>query len=195
MSKFIVFEGIDGSGKSTLSKNVFQLFVSRNIPAELFREPTNYETGLRLREFLQGKIHLNPEEQMKLFISDRRASVARNIQPSLNQGKIVLLDRYYYSTAAYQASEQNSPQDILDLNLKENFPIPYKIFFLNISPESAMKRIQFNRSEIDVFENLEKLTSIRNNYLSILPDSAIFLDAMKTEEELLRDVLDSLEMH
>ncbi|MCZ8238966.1 MAG: dTMP kinase [Leptospiraceae bacterium] len=195
MSKFIVFEGIDGSGKSTLSKNVFQLFVSKNIPTELFREPTNYDTGLRLRDFLKGKIRLNPDEQMKLFISDRRESVKRNIQPALSLGKIVLLDRYYFSTAAYQASEENSAQSILDLNLKENFPRPNKIFFLNINPESAMKRIQLNRNEIDVFENLEKLTSIRNNYLSILPVDTIFLDALKSEEELMRDVLENLEMN
>jgi dTMP kinase len=184
MSKFIVFEGIDGSGKSTLSKNIFHILQNRNIDLDLFREPTSFETGIELRKFLQNKIQLSPEEQMKLFIADRKESVNRNILPGLQNKKFVLLDRYYFSTAAYQASSLNSPMEILQRNLVENFPKPNLIFFLDIDPELATKRIHTNRDEIDVFENLEKLITIRENYLSILPKDTIFLDASLSPEEL-----------
>jgi len=121
---------------------------------------------------------------MKLFIADRKESVNRNILPGLQNKKFVLLDRYYFSTAAYQASSLNSPMEILQRNLVENFPKPNLIFFLDIDPELAMKRIHTNRDEIDVFENLEKLITIRENYLSILPKDTIFLDASLSPEEL-----------
>lgn len=193
MSKFIVFEGIDGSGKSTLSKNIFHILQNRNIDLDLFREPTSFETGIELRKFLQNKIHLSPEEQMKLFIADRKESVNRNILPGLQNKKFVLLDRYYFSTAAYQASSLNSPMEILQRNLVENFPKPNLIFFLDIDPELAMKRIHTNRDEIDVFENLEKLITIRENYLSILPKDTIFLDASLSPEELTDIAINKIE--
>jgi dTMP kinase len=189
MGKFIVFEGIDGSGKSTLTKNLFLLYHQKKIPIILFREPTSYATGIRLREFLQNKIQLDSKDELNLFIEDRKESVSKNIRPHLNNNYNILLDRYYYSTAAYQANEFRSPHSILTLNLKEDFPVPDFLFYLEIDPEVSLTRLQANRGELERFEKLDKLKSIQFNYDLVLPKSTIRLDATKSEQELVDEVI------
>ncbi|HNH07452.1 MAG TPA: dTMP kinase, partial [Leptospiraceae bacterium] len=104
---FIVIEGIDGSGKSTLSKSLFSE-LSRNMECCLFSEPTQFETGLKIRKHLKGEISLSKADLISEFLEDRKLSIERNIQPSLSQGKNVILDRYFYSMAAYQSDSSTS---------------------------------------------------------------------------------------
>lgn len=192
MAFFIVLEGIDGSGKSTTSQNLSTALHNIGISNIYLREPTQFPTGIRLREFLSGKIDLTPSEELQLFIDDRKESVSRNILPSLQEGKTVILDRYYFSTAAYQANSHRSSKDILDMNLKENFPIPDYLFYLDISVEKAMERIKSTRGNLDRFETIEKLEIIDKNYRSILPDSTIYIDATLKPEELIQKIISNI---
>jgi len=149
---FIVLEGIDGSGKTTLSENLIHALNSLETKSIRFSEPTKFESGIYIRKFLKGEIELSPTEQMEAFLLDREASVSINILPALHSKKIVVLDRYYYSTAAYQASEKISAEGILHLNLQKNFPKPDLLFFIDVKPEDAIKRIQQRGTTKEVFE-------------------------------------------
>lgn len=186
---FIVIEGIDGSGKTTLSEKLKNYLLEKGTPTTRFSEPTQYESGLLIRKFLSGEIHLSKEEQMNAFIHDRQFSVEKNILPSLNSDQIVILDRYYYSTAAYQASTEYSPVRILNLNLEKKFPVPNILFYMNLSPEIALERLKARGKQLEIFESLHQLQKIHSNFLEILPNNTIMLDATLEPDSLLQKCL------
>jgi dTMP kinase len=126
---------------------------------------------------------------MEAFLLDREASVSINILPALNSKKIVVLDRYYYSTAAYQASEKISAIDILHLNLQKNFPKPDLLFFIDVKPEEAIKRIQQRGTTKEVFESIEELTRIYSNFKKVLPQSTIYLEGSLSQNDLVRQCI------
>ncbi|EPG74470.1 dTMP kinase [Leptospira fainei serovar Hurstbridge str. BUT 6] len=189
---FFVFEGLDGSGKSTLSRYVFDRLSQQSVPAICFAEPTKYETGQFLRKFLRGEIELSGEDQIQAFLKDREMSLEKNILPALAEGKIVLLDRYIYSTAAYQSGLELSAQEILRRNLEQGFPEPDLLFYLDLDPELALLRMEGRENAKERFESLEVLRKIRDSYESILPSSTIRLDAKKTTAELANIVLEKI---
>ena len=100
----INLEGIDGCGKSTQSQFLMEKFESDNEKTILLKEPTNGKYGQMLWNMLSGKIEATTEEILELFVLDRKEHVNKKIKPALDEGKIVLMDRYYYSTMAYQAA-------------------------------------------------------------------------------------------
>lgn len=195
-SQFFVFEGIDGSGKTTVSKRVSEILNTKSIPNVWHREPTDSEFGKKIREFLQEKIKLNPEEQLKLFLSDREVSVNETILPSLKNGKSIVQDRYYFSTAAYQGRDEEHAADILYMNEDKGFPEPNRVYFLDLSPEEALERRATRGGNKEVFDEQLEQTRIYQNYLAILPESTIFVDATADLDEVVNfcveDILNSL---
>ncbi|HEX9883979.1 MAG TPA: dTMP kinase [Desulfobaccales bacterium] len=137
----IALEGIDGSGKSTQAELLAATLQRLGRAVVLTREPTNGRTGQKLRRYLQGPSrHLSPQEELQLFVADRREHVARLVGPALEAGKIVISDRYYYSSVAYQGALGLDPDQILALN--ESFaPRPALVFVLNLPVPQAMKRL------------------------------------------------------
>jgi dTMP kinase len=137
----IALEGIDGSGKSTQAELLAAALQKLGRAVVLTREPTNGRTGQKLRRYLQGPSrHLSPQEELHLFVADRREHVARLIRPALEAGKIVISDRSYYSSVAYQGALGLAPERILALN--ESFaPRPALVFVLNLPVPQAMKRL------------------------------------------------------
>ncbi|TGL48896.1 dTMP kinase [Leptospira kemamanensis] len=194
-SQFFVFEGIDGSGKTTVSKRVSEILNTKSIPNLWHREPTDSEFGKKIREFLQEKIKLNPEEQLKLFLSDREVSVNETILPSLKNGQSVVQDRYYFSTAAYQGRDEEHAADILYMNEDKGFPEPNRVYFLDLSPEEALERRATRGGNKEVFDEQLEQTRIYQNYLAILPESTIFVDATADLDEVVNfcveDILNS----
>ncbi len=181
--KLIVFEGIDGSGKSTLSTMVLHLLVERNFPIVKFNEPTNFETGIKIRKFLRKEISLTREEQIELFLVDRNDSLEKNVYPNLKAGNSVILDRYFYSMAAYQSDEAISPEKILEMNLSRNYPIPDLVIYLEINPEISLARTR-RRNVAEHFENLETLKKVSQAYEKIIPRNALRLDATMPQIKL-----------
>ena len=203
---FCVFEGIDGSGKTTLIEKVYDKLKTKNKKLQiiLLKEPTNLKTGLELREHLIKKSNLSNKAWLDLFIQDRKENYIKNICPALNENKIILQDRYFYSTAAYQGTELNpkiknlnqefySPEDIIKLNLKEKFLLPELLFYLKIDPKISFERINSKRAHLEIFESIEKLKIISKNYEKVLPTNTIFLDAMENLEELSEIVIQKIE--
>jgi dTMP kinase len=158
----IVFEGIDGTGKSTQCKEMEVYLNKIGIPVSRFREPTDGIWGKKIRKILtDGRGDVTREEELSWFIEDRREDVKNNIIPSLSANKVVLLDRYYYSTAAYQGALGLDPESILREN--ENFaPIPDRAYIFTVPAEECLARIESSRESRSSFEKLEYLKQVQN---------------------------------
>ncbi|EKR65108.1 dTMP kinase [Leptospira weilii str. 2006001853] len=187
---FAVFEGIDGSGKSTLCKSLTERLTEHGIPSVNFTEPTNFETGKYLRKFLRGEIELGREEQINAFLNDREESLRQNILPSLESGRNVLLDRYMYSTAAYQSDDDLLPESIIEKNLNRNFRIPDLLFYLDLNPVIALERLNRRKEGKERFETLAQLEKIRSAYDRILPKETIRIDGEKGPDEIVLECLE-----
>lgn len=174
--KLIVFEGIDGSGKSTLSTMVLNALVERNFPIVKFNEPTNFEKGMKIRQFLRKEIHLSREEQIELFLEDRKDSLEKNVYPNIKAGNSVILDRYFYSMAAYQSDELLEPEKIIEMNISRGYPIPDIVIYLDINPEISLARTR-RRNINEHFENLDTLKKVRQSYEKVIPKTALRLDS------------------
>ena len=184
----IVFEGIDGTGKSTQVKLLATALREAGYEVVSSFEPTNGTHGSKLRaSATTGR--LSAEEEVELFIKDRREHVLTLINPSLEDGKIVILDRYYFSNMAYQGIRGIDMAEIRRKN--EAFaPKPSLLFLLDLSIEKSLVRIQVRDSEGNEFEKSEHLRQCREVFLS-LKDEAFgrVVSADRTPEEVHEEVL------
>ncbi len=157
----VAFEGIDGAGKSTQARLLYEHLQSRGLDVVLSKEPTDSSYGRQIRKLAQGDRALTtPREEYDLFVNDRRIHVAELIKPALAQGKIVILDRYYFSSMAYQGVLGLDVARIREEN--ESFaPVPDVVFLLRVAPSLGRRRIQVSRNETpDLFEKEESLTKV-----------------------------------
>jgi dTMP kinase len=137
----IVFEGLDGSGKTTQLSWLAERLRSARHPVVTTREPTDGAYGRRIRAMAKGHERLAPEEELRWFLEDRREHVSDLIAPALARGEIVLSDRYYLSTVAYQGARGLDWKAILARSEAE-FPIPKLALLLEIDPSQALARIR-----------------------------------------------------
>lgn len=182
--KLVVFEGIDGVGKTTIFRRLKE---DQAFSDCLFSfEPTLGPYGQRIRTLLINK-KASTSELIELFIKDREEHVEKVILPALKKGKILILDRYYLSTLAYQGEEEN----LLEL-LKKNetfSPFPDLVLYFELSPEIALKRIVQRGDKESLFEREDYLKKIVQNYSKILPlFNYITLPAWKGVDTLLEEV-------
>jgi dTMP kinase len=157
----VAVEGIDGTGKSTQIRRLAATFRHLGYDVAALHEPTDSPWGRRLREALRARAHiLSPAQELDLFLQDRRYDVATHITPSLEARKLVLLDRYYYSTMAYQGAHGIDPEEIRRRN--EAFaPRPDIVFLLLLAPKLALERIRAARGQgADLFEQEAYLTRV-----------------------------------
>jgi len=154
--RLIAFEGIDGTGKSTQIKLLAEFLREQGgRRVVLTREPTDSEYGRRIRELYVNRGSCTPEEELELFLQDRRLHVRELIDPELAAGSIVLTDRYYYSTAAYQGANGLNVQDILERN--SFAPRPDLVILLTMPPELSAERISSRGGQVNAFEQLDAL--------------------------------------
>ena len=178
MGKLIVYEGIDGSGKTTHFERSAEWLRSKDYSVLTLREPSASPHGAKLRRSaIKGR--LSPEEELNLFIEDRRWNVANNIQPALVKHQFVLLDRYYYSTIAYQGTRGIDLDEIRKKN--EAFaPKPNLVLLFDLSPEISIERIKIDRGETpNLFEKLDYLSRVRDIFLSLKDEAIVRIDAAK----------------
>jgi len=162
---FIVIEGIDGTGKSTQSKLLKSALEAAGHSVTLDFEPSNGPYGKMLRDSaITGR--LSPQEELDLFHKDRRQHVDELILPELKKGNIVILDRYYYSTMAYQGQRGFDRAEIRATN--EAFaPKPDLLFILDLPVEIALERIGVRGDTANEFEKQDALQYCRDTYLSV----------------------------
>ena len=182
----INLEGIDGCGKSTQSQFLIEEFEKNGEKTILLKEPTNGKYGEKLWEMLRGKREATTEEILELFVMDRKEHVNEKISPALNEGKIVLMDRYYYSTMAYQAAAGIDVNRIRKDN--EFAPKPDIVLIFDLPADLAMKRVR-GHSVADVFEKEEHLEKVRKAYLNLENDPLVrIIDATRTPESIFEEV-------
>jgi len=189
---FVVVEGIDGTGKTTLARNIYLRLKNKGFPAIFTFEPTDGPWGKRLRRSFSAPGRLTPQEELELFLKDRKEHVEKIIRPSLEQKKIVVCDRYYFSTMAYQGARGLDPEAIRKTN--ETFaPMPDLVLLLELDPEAAIKRIKESRGEVpDNFEQLEYLKKVADIFKSLSAPFVARIDAGLPPEELLTSAWDRI---
>ncbi len=194
--KFIVFEGIDGSGKSTQIRLLSENLKKRGILCKETLEPTFGMVGGALHDILSGKITADPRVTASLFVADRLDHILNNkdgVLKSVNNGITVLCDRYYFSSYAYQSVEV--PREwVIDANrLAAETLRPDAVVFIDISADTAMERISKNRDNIELYESLERLTKVRDGYFSAFElmknDEKIFVvDGNRSVEKIAAEI-------
>lgn len=174
--KFIVFEGIDGSGSSTQAELLYQYFRQQNMPSVLSPEPSNGIIGNLVREALRKRFRFtdDPEKfnrQMAyLFAGDRHDHLYNDIDgvfKMLAAGYQVITTRYYFSSLAYNASNPDEYEFIYRLN--QDFPNPDLVFYCDLPVEVALERVN-RRSHQEIYETQAKLTQVRQNYEQVFAE-------------------------
>ena len=185
----IVFEGIDGTGKSTQCKMLSERLSEKGIGNISLAEPTRGEWGMKIRQLLtEGRNGISPEEELAWFINDRKEDVELNINPALKEGKVVLMDRYYFSTAAYQGALGFDPKQIREEN--EMFaPVPDRVLIFHNSPEKSLERIESSREEKSVFEKRDYLIDVQNIFKSFTGSNIRFVSSDASLEDVHAQVL------
>lgn len=167
--RFIVFEGLDGAGKTTQIELLRAHLESLGQKVSVSAEPTDYESGRALRAALSGKVPKTPAEMAVMFTTDRIAhnqNQESGIEALLSRGYTVISDRYYYSSLAYQGPLTDY-EWVKHMNLDcPEIRKPDLCIFLDLSPEESMRRITRNRAaeEREIYENLERLTEVREAF-------------------------------
>ena len=156
----IAFEGIDGTGKTTQIELLAEVLRQRGLSVVATREPTDGQYGRKIRELYKNRKSVTPEEELALFLADRREHVAQVIAPALACGQVVLTDRYYYSTAAYQGAAGHDPQKIIAAN--ELFaPMPDMVIIIEVPVSLGIYRVRNFRGEtLNDFEQEETLARV-----------------------------------
>lgn len=190
---FIVFEGIDGSGKTTLSHLLYNYYLSMGIPAVKIKEPSNGKWGKKIREMLRGGISFPVNEQLSLFLLDREDDNRNNILPSINGKKMIIMDRYYYSNVAYQGAMGIPPASIIFENRKREFPEPHRVYLIDINPEEAIERIKNRMISSDIFEKKIFLERVRKIYHTIADDRFLIIDGSNKPEEIIIIIKEDIE--
>jgi dTMP kinase len=181
----IVVEGIDGSGKSTLVRQFAEYCEAHGLGCVTSGEPTRGQWGLRLRRSMtEGRLTL--EEELALFLKDRAEHVETLIRPGLQRGDVVVLDRYYFSTAAYQGARGVDPESLLAEN--EKFaPQPDLVLLLDFDPAAGLNRIRARGDAPNTFEELEQLREVRRIFLSLRRPCIRVINAARTPDAVWKD--------
>ena len=194
-SLFIVLDGMDGSGKSEMVKLLHNYIFSKSKSYSILttREPTSGRYGKEIRQILASDKDPkeNAEKLLELFIRDRQEHVNDSIIPFLKKSNgdvnIVLCDRYYYSTIAFQAVQGLDMKMLIEKNKK--FLKPNIAFIMDLKPEIALERIKKRKKE--KFENIDFMKSLRDKFLQlpkILKDNMKIIDASKGIYEVFEDI-------
>ena len=194
-SLFIVLDGMDGSGKSEMIKLLHNYIFSKSKSYSILttREPTSGRYGKEIRQILASDKDPkeNAEKLLELFIRDRQEHVNDSIIPFLKKSNgdvnIVLCDRYYYSTIAFQAVQGLDMKMLIEKNKK--FLKPDVAFIMDLKPEIALERIK--RREKEKFENIDFMRNLRGKFLQlpkILKDNIKIIDASKGVPEVFEDI-------
>lgn len=185
---FIVFEGIDGTGKTTQCKQLNDALKSLGYLVHLDKEPSDKKYGAIVRQSAETG-RLSPEKELEYFHLDRKMHVEELIHPAKAAGEIVILDRYYYSTVAYQGQRGFDPEDLRKEN--ESFaPAPDLLIILDLPVEISLERIGARGDTANAFEQKDALQFCRDTYLSFAAEPyAHVIDSSQSKEEIHQQIL------
>ena len=197
---FITFEGIEGSGKSTQIQLLKEFFEKKAQKAFFTKEPGSSEVGKKIRSILLNKENkIFPQTEIFLIFADRVQHVQEIIKPNLNEGKIVISDRYYDSSIAYQGQREGVDKtEIYELINMLDLPTPDITFLLDLPVDIGLKRAK-NRASLDRFES-EEISfheGVRQNYLDLQQQNLeriVKIDALQTPDEIFSNILKKIKI-
>jgi len=179
----IAFEGIDGTGKSTQLPLLAAHLRERGLVVVETREPTDGPYGQQIRALYRNRSQVSPERELELFLLDRRQHVAECIRPALNRGEVVLTDRYYFSTAAYQGAAGCDPAHVFACH--DFAPEPDLVLLLTLPVEEGIARIRTLRGEtLNDFEQREQLEKVAALFASFTHSCIVRIHAARPMEEV-----------
>lgn len=188
---FVVFEGVDGAGKSSQLARLAARVAATGREVVRLVEPTHGPIGGEIRRRAREGPPLTAREELDLFVADRRQNVADNVRPALARGAVVLQDRYYFSTAAYQAARPElelSPADVVALHAGWA-PRPDVVLLLDLPVARGLERVA-RRGAHDAFEEVGRQEAVRRTLLDVAAGDERFavVDAGLGEEAVAEQV-------
>lgn len=181
---FICLEGIDACGKTTQARLLADFLKRRGYPAVYTTEPTRGPVGQMIRRLLSSESRPPPVVEAVLFAADRLSHVKGVIEPSLKAGRVLVCDRYYYSSIAYQGSAGLDVDWIRRIN--SFAPKPNLAIYLDVSPETALSRLGESKT---VMERLDVQKAVRQVYLSLVREGElVIVDGERPVREVFEDV-------
>lgn len=190
LKNFIVLEGIDGSGTTTLLRYLSERMVKETIPFSIDAEPRNSDIGNMIRKILSGEKRVQPETLAMLFSADRREHLYHSESGIITQinDKYVFSDRYLFSSLAYQTIDCG--WDFV-YQLNSDFPLPEHLIFIDLPTDIAQERIQKRGEKPEIFDPRATQNKIRDRYMKVLSfykNSEMkihILDGRNTPQDLL----------
>lgn len=186
---FFCFEGIDGAGKTTQALALQNKIRDWGAEAVYVKEPTNGVWGQKIRQIaLHGREGVTPEEELDYFIRDREEDVRDNIAPVLARQGVVIADRYFYSTIAYQSVLGLKEDDIRRLN--QDFPVPDVVFILEISTDLSQNRITQSRGETANlgYEQARFLADVKRVFDAMPDPNIVRIDGDRSIDAVASDI-------
>ena len=198
MSKFITFEGGEGSGKSTVMKDVAARLTKEGYKLVLTREPGGTPIAEEIRNVILDKDNtkMDPRTEALLYAASRRQHLVEKIWPALERGEIVLCDRYLDSSLAYQGGARGLGVDeVLSINMfATEGEYPDLTLLFDLEPEEGLKRIEKNKgrevNRLDL-EKLEFHKKVRDNFHALAKKYStryVIIDASKSLNEVENEV-------
>jgi len=205
--RFVSFEGIEGCGKTTQIALLSEVLTRRSIPHSVTREPGGTAVGEGIRKILlhSETIHLTAAAELLLFYASRSQNILEKIEPALSKGQIVICDRFYHASMAYQGYGRGIPIEFIEklTDLVCGDRRPEITILLDIEPEVGLSRARARnsrRTEDEGRFEMEEIpfySKIRNGYLELAarePERIRVIPANRTNDEIHRDVLKTLEL-
>ncbi len=178
--RLIVFEGIDGSGKSTQIKRISKRLAASDYKVYSTFEPTDGPIGSLIRQMLSGKVATDQRTIASLFAADRTDHLVNKengIRHKVDQGEIVLCDRYYFSSYAYHAQYMDMEWVIHTNSLNVEILRPDLTLFIDVDPDICFERIKNSRANFEMYEKKDIMKKVRANYFKAF-------DALKDLEKI-----------
>ena len=199
--QFIVFEGLDGCGKSTQATLLAKLLREQGLKVLQTHAPSQNPIGTLIRQLIHSGQLYNDEVMAILFAADLVHHYTTEIAPFLERGGYVICDRYYYSNLGYQGTNPQALKRILEYN-QAVFTPPQKkpdiVFFLDVPPETCMERVLARSEDTSIYENLARQKQVRKNYQAAFEllentENIKHIDCATTSEqetlEIIRQIL------
>lgn len=183
-------EGVDGSGKSTVCRRVAEALRSEGYRVETTAEPTSEGIGAFIRSGKAGRISQRAESL--LFVADRYEHTD-SIMEKVSEGAVVICDRYYASTVAYQSAKLDG--DSADIGWLKRLCEPFvqrpdAVVLLDVDPEVSMARVESRGEEESKFESIRFQNQVRDRYLDLAEEYGFeVVDASRPEDEVFDDVM------
>ena len=199
--KYIVFEGIDGAGKSTLINQLKLRMQRKAYPTYTTFEPTSSPIGSMIRNILGGRLEMSEQTIAALFVADRLDHLQNSVNgilTKINSGVHVLGDRYYLSSYAYHVPHVSLDWVIEANSVCAHILRPDITFFIDISIDESLHRIAKNRQETDLYETRERITKTMKNYLDAIErvkdvENIVVIDGEQAPEQVMEEVWSHME--